>query len=90
MEEMKTKRCSKCGRELTVDNFHKKAAAKDGLQTECIECRRKMLSSMRSAKKMHKVFSNPELAKFQPKDLILELKARGYSGELSFTQRIIV
>lgn len=35
---------------------------------------------------LKKVHSNPELAKFQPRELIAELKARGYSGELRYTQ----
>lgn len=39
---------------------------------------------------MSKVFMNPELAKFQPRELIAELRARGYSGELSITMKIKV
>lgn len=35
---------------------------------------------------LKKFYSNPELAKFQPRELIAELKARGYSGELRYTQ----
>lgn len=35
-----------------------------------------------------KVYTNPYLAKFKPRELIAELKARGYSGELTFVQRI--
>lgn len=35
---------------------------------------------------LKKVYSNPELAKFHPRELIAELKARGYSGELRYTQ----
>lgn len=38
--------------------------------------------------KIHPVYSNPELAKFTPRQLIEELKARGYSGELHITQKI--
>lgn len=38
--------------------------------------------------KMHPVYSNPELAKFTPRQLMNELKARGYSGELHITQKI--
>ena len=39
---------------------------------------------------LHKVYFNPELARFQPKDLIAELRDRGYSGELSIKQTIVV
>jgi hypothetical protein len=44
------------------------------------------------SKQIHlsKVFLNPELAKFQPRELIAELRARGYSGELSIRQIITV
>lgn len=38
--------------------------------------------------KIHPVYSNPELAKFTPRQLMDELKARGYSGELQYTQKI--
>lgn len=38
--------------------------------------------------KIHPVYSNLELAKFTPRQLMDELKARGYSGELQYTQKI--
>lgn len=38
MEEMKTKKCSKCKRELPITEFHRNKAAKDGLQSHCKEC----------------------------------------------------
>ena len=37
---------------------------------------------------LKKIYSNPELARFSPRELIAELKARGYTGELKFTQTI--
>ena len=37
---------------------------------------------------MNKVFSNPELARFTPRQLIDDLKARGYSGQLKYTHTI--
>lgn len=40
MEEIKTKKCSKCGRELTIDNFSKCAASGDGFQWQCKDCQR--------------------------------------------------
>lgn len=36
--------------------------------------------------KMYKVYTNRELAKFSPRDLMLELKARGYEGELLYRE----
>ena len=40
-EEVKTKKCGKCGRELPVDNFSKDKTKKDGLQSWCRECKNK-------------------------------------------------
>jgi hypothetical protein len=39
--------------------------------------------------KKHKVYTNPILAQFTPRELMLELKARGYVGELLFVEHII-
>lgn len=38
--------------------------------------------------KLTKVFTNPDLAKFKPRELIEELKARGYKGTLTYEQVI--
>lgn len=38
MEEIKTKVCNKCGRELPIDTFNKKTSSKDGLQDYCRDC----------------------------------------------------
>lgn len=37
---------------------------------------------------LKKIYSNSELARFSPRELITELKARGYTGELKYTQTI--
>lgn len=80
--EIKTKKCSKCKRELPLDKFSKNNSKKDGLQCQCRDC-----MSVKT-KKMKKVFTNTELVKFTPRQLMDELKARGYEGELKFTQTI--
>jgi hypothetical protein len=106
MEEIKTKVCRKCGRELPLSEFHKKSSAKDGLQPFCKECSNKMASecAKRSREKKkaqkienervefekkYKIYTNKELAKFTPRELILELKARGYVGTLLFEEVIV-
>lgn len=97
MNEIMTKTCPKCGRELPLSRFSKCNSMKDGLQRMCKECsasyskqRKKIKSSEKEGCHLAKVYSNPELAKFQPRELITELRARGYSGELSIRQVITV
>lgn len=36
--EKKMKRCSHCGRDLPIEQFHKNRSSKDGLQSECKYC----------------------------------------------------
>lgn len=39
--------------------------------------------------KKYKIYTNKELAKFTPRELILELKARGYVGTLLYEEVIV-
>jgi hypothetical protein len=39
--------------------------------------------------KKYKIYTNRELAKFTPRELMLELKARGYEGELVYIEHIV-
>lgn len=91
VETSVTKKCSRCGRILPVEQFYKKIASVDGLQGYCKECAN---SYPRKAKgegaKMKKVFSSPELAKFTPRQLIDELKMRGYRGTLTIQQQVVL
>lgn len=106
MEEIKTKLCRKCGRELPLSEFHKKYSSKDGLQSFCKECSNKAASEhakrsteKKKAKKIedariefekkYKIYTNKDLAKFTPRELILELKARGYVGTLLYEEVIV-
>lgn len=53
------------------------------------------MKSYRTSKKSNvekgvltKVYANPDLAKFKPRELIEELRARGYKGTLTYEQVI--
>ena len=86
MEENVTKVCKKCGRELPISAFNKKAKSKDGLQDMCRECykeynRANWRKKKEESHKMIPVYTNPELAKFHPRELMAELKARGFRWE---------
>lgn len=86
-EQVKVKRCSRCGKEKPLSEFHKNKTMADGLHYYCKDCVRDIQSKKCST---HKVYTNPKLAEFHPRELIAELKARGYTGELQFSQKIIV
>lgn len=89
MEEIKTKVCAKCKRELPTTEFHRNKVTKDGLQHHCKECN-KEYHARRVARKaeasspsdgLHKLYAHTELAKFTPRQLMEELKARGFKWE---------
>lgn len=101
MEEIKTKVCTKCGRELPIEKFSK-GSNKGGLQSRCKDCvseymkeyaekkKRKRKENERvEFEKKYKIYTNKELAKFTPRELMLELKARGYEGILTYKEVII-
>ena len=96
---METKVCRKCGKELPTSEFFTSKKAKDGLHSYCKSCcmevakesqrrrrEKKKKEEMAEFEKKHKIYTNRELAKFQPRELMLELKARGYEGELVFRE----
>jgi hypothetical protein len=106
MEEIKTKVCSKCGRELPIESFGKNHTCKDGRCGTCKDCKkaytqewqRKNKEKKKAQKienervefeKKYKIYTNKELAKFTPRELILELKARGYVGTLLYEEVIV-
>lgn len=90
-ETIKTKRCSKCGNELPLTEFHISRNSADGYQGYCKTCkslaakesyvRSKERESSGDAKSLVKVYSNPELAKYTPRELMIELKSRGFRWE---------
>lgn len=43
------RRCGQCGIEKSIDNFHKNASRKDGLQTWCKDCQRERTYTWRQA-----------------------------------------
>ena len=43
---------------------------------------------LRGGGNLKKIYSNSELVRFSPRELITELKACGYTGELKYTQTI--
>ena len=95
---MEIKECKTCHAIKPINEFHKHPQYADGHDSTCRACRgeqrkqriqnQKNEQSVNRHLKIHPVYSNPELAKFTPRQLMDELKARGYSGELHITQKI--
>ncbi len=47
---METKVCTKCGKELPIEDFYKDKQAKDGRRTQCISCTREAQRKYRDTK----------------------------------------
>lgn len=103
MEEIKTKVCKMCGRELPLSDFPTNNAMADGKDHRCKECKsaymkewQKKNREKKKAKKIeeeriafeskYKIYTCKELAPFTPRELMLELKARGYTGDLLYQE----
>ena len=78
-EKPLTKVCKSCGRELPIESFQLDYQAVDGRMSECTECSRRRKLSKKEAK------VNP-LATFTARELMLELRNRGYEGTLEYTE----
>lgn len=92
--EKQTKVCSHCKRELPIADFNKCAKNPDGLQYHCRECQAvlvKRIYEKRKARTREGAESpakeNP-LSAFKPRELIEELRNRGYRGKLTYTHTI--
>ena len=69
-EVAETRKCSVCGEVLPVDMFTRHGR---GGENVCITCKRKQSGK------------SGALAKFTPRELIDEIKGRGYKGKLTYT-----
>lgn len=82
-----TKECGKCHRTLPIDNFGVSKTAKDGRRGWCKECMNAAAKEYNAKKKVAKgAIPNPALSDFTPQELITELRARGYEGQLTYTE----
>ena len=95
MEELKT--CSRCGRELPLVNYRKTRWG--GYANVCTECTRQSNIETRARKKEVLAASHQaELEKasamrlqdFTPRQLMEELKRRGYEGTLTYVEKHII
>ena len=86
------KKCRCCGRELPISNFKK---GRWGVVSVCNECDKQHRAENRQARidkakqKVEDVRAENRqlcLADFSPRELMLELKRRGYEGKLVYTE----
>ena len=89
---METKVCKCCGRELPINSFKK---GRWGIVSVCLECDNKHRKENRQArideqkKKVEDVRAENRrlcLADFSPRELMAELKRRGYEGKLTYVE----
>lgn len=100
MEELRTKKCAKCGCEKPITLFHRKSASPDGLQGWCKSCqsesnrkrysRRKEIS--KTTAQCAPCDANSSFAQMQPREIIAEirehinfLRANGWAFEGKLT-----
>lgn len=90
---METKICKCCGRELHVSNFKKSRWG--GYVSVCLDCDKKHRAEKRQArldeqkKKVEDVRAENRqlcLADFTPRELMAELKRRGYEGKITYIE----
>ena len=97
-----TKKCNKCGKELPMDRFYKRSSSRDGYTNTCKDCYNSLYfdKQKKTSTELDKMLNvrnnsnikptNKELSSYTPRELIEELRSRGYSGKLQITHTITV
>ena len=80
MENTQIKTCPRCGRTLPVENFYKRSNGQ--IFTYCKEC----VKVINSARRITPPDSENPLSAYTPRQLMQELKRRGYTGKLYIQQ----
>lgn len=78
------KKCSRCGKEKPLTEFYRNKTSKSGYDNYC-----KDRSNQIRKINYHKLLNKKELSglhAFSPRQLMEELKTRGYTGKLFYTE----
>lgn len=86
---METKVCKCCGRELPIEKFRVTAMGRRNTCDECVQ--KKIVESKQKKKEEHQAIEEAKNARllrlndFTPRELMQELRRRGYIGKLYYT-----
>lgn len=87
---METKICKCCGKELSLNNFSKNAFGYISVCKECNSMNRRIAAEKRQQLKQQAVDAVNvrvlRLEDFTPRELMQELKRRGYEFEMTYTE----
>lgn len=100
LKENETKVCKCCGKELPITEFRKgKASGVEFVVSVCKTCMRNKLIDGHAKRKLQKVKSHEQelaeakimrLSDFTPRELMAELKRRGYEFKMEYTETHII
>lgn len=95
MSEEVYKTCRRCGRALPIEQFYADKKSPDGHYTYCRECHSEQNKESYARRKERNARQTTgegnvdgSLSAFKPRELIEELRRRGYKGELTYTHKI--
>ena len=94
---METKVCERCGREFPIENFKvTRWGTHSKICNECVQTKFKETKNKGVADEYKRLEDELKKARqlriheFTPRELIEELKRRGYTGKLSFVETHII
>lgn len=85
------KTCKCCGNQLPLSCFGVDKSYKDGYCSTCKNCKNKQQRERAKKKKAENIDKNEMVLKledFTDQAIFIELKRRGYSGELSYSRSV--
>ena len=88
LQQLSVKTCKKCGEVLSLNEFYKRKNSSDGYSSYCKKCHNAMCSQYQRNKiqKLKQKSRQDLLEELSSRELILELKRRGYEGKLQYVE----